>query len=223
MCLPVAVDGYNIFADHARTYDEALIIYTRAADIGKKYLGEEFFRNCQGDFWGILSTRPYMRARAGMVECLYALGDKANVIKQCKDLLELSSNDNLGMRDILLPLLIETGKDKQAESLYKKYKEDYSSAWFYGRALLDYRKYGEGEVANDSLSKALSLNKIAPKYLLMKKKLPKQSPSSYSPGDESDAILLAKFQLGAWQVSEGAIQWLNGRFAQKPRKTTKTS
>ena len=111
-----------------------------------------------------------MRARAGMVECFLALGDKANVIKQCKDLLKLSSNDNMGMRDILLPLLIETGKDKQAETLYKIYREDYSSAWFYGRALLDYRKYGEGEVAHDSLGKALSLNKIAPKYLLMKKK-----------------------------------------------------
>lgn len=218
---PYCVDAYNIFADHARTYNEALAIYTRAADIGEKHIGEEFFQNCRGNFWGILDTRPYMRARAGMVECFLALGDKINVIKQCKDLLKLSSNDNLGMRDILLPLLIETGKDKQAETLYKKYKEDYSSAWFYGRALLDYRKYGEGEVANNSLSKALSLNKIAPKYLLMKKKLPKQLPSSYSTGDESDAILLAKYQLAAWQASYGAIQWLNGQFSQKPKKATK--
>lgn len=214
------IDAYNIIADHARTYNEALVIYTRAAAIGKEYLGEEFFQNCRGDFWGIRSTRPYMRARAGMVECFLALGDKTNVIKQCKDLLKLNRNDNLGMRDILLPLLIETGKDKQAEALFKKYKDVYSSAWLYGRALLDYRKYGEGAVANGSLDKAFSLNKIAPKYLLMKKKLPKQLPSSYSPGDESDAILLAKFQLGAWHVSEGATLWLSSRFTQKHRKTS---
>jgi hypothetical protein len=220
---PYCVDAYNIFADHAETYNEALVIYARAADIGEKQLGKDFFQTCRGNFWRILNTRPYMRARVGMVESLYALGDKANVIKQCKDLLKLSSNDNLGMRDILLPLLIETGKDKQAESLYKKYREDYSSAWFYGRALLDYRKYGEGEAANDSLNKALSLNKIAPKYLLMKKKLPKLLPSLYSTGDESDAILLAKYQLAAWHTSEGAIRWLSGRLTQKPKKAAEKS
>ncbi len=216
---PYCVDAYNIFADHAKTYDEALAIYTKAADIGKKYLGEEFFQNCQGDFWGIFETRPYMRAKAGIVECLSALGDKINVIKNCKELLKLSRNDNLGMRYILLPLLIEMGKDTQAEALYKKYRDDYSSAWFYGRALLDFRKHGQGEISDKSLRAALSLNKIAPKYLLVKKKLPKYLPGSYSTGDESDAIILAASQLTAWQASEGAIQWLSGHCTKKNQKT----
>lgn len=189
---PFCVDAYNILADHAQTYDDAIVLYQKAAAIGEHSLGEDFFRDCMGDFWGILETRPYMRARAGIVECLLAFDDRKSAIQHCKEILKLCPNDNLGMRDILMALLLGAGKGKQAETLYKRYKDDYSAIWFYARALLDFRKHGESEVADSSLRAAFAVNKFVPDYLLQKKKIPTIRPSFYSPGDKNEAILLVK-------------------------------
>ena len=211
---PFCVDAYNILADHAETYDEAIVLYQKAAAIGEHILGEDFFRSCMGDFWGILETRPYMRARAGIVECLLAFGDKKSAIKHCKELLKLCTNDNLGMRDILMSLLLEAGKDTQAESLYKRYKDDYSAIWFYARALLDFRKHGASDIADSSLNAAISLNKFIPEYLLQKKKLPARVPSHYSIGGKDEAILMVKDNMAAWLSSKGALQWLAQNYQQ---------
>lgn len=202
------MDAYTILAAHAKTYHEAIVLYQKAAAIGEQLLGEDFFQSCMGNFWGILETRPYMRARAGIIQCLLAFGDKKSAIQHCKELLKLCPNDNLGMRDILMSLLLETGKDTQAETLYKRYKDDYSATWFYARALLDFRKHGAGDIAASSLNAAISLNKFVPEYLLQKKKLPTRRPAHYSIGGKDEAILLAKDNMAAWLSSEGALQWL---------------
>lgn len=211
---PYCVDAYNILADHSKTYDEAIVLYQKAAAIGEHFLGVDFFQTHMGNFWAILETRPYMRARAGIVECLLAFGDEKNTIKHCKEILKLCPNDNLGMRDILMALLLGAGKDKQAETLYKRYKEDYSATWFYARALLDFRKHGENDIANSSLRHAFSINKFVPDYLLQKKKLPAATPTFYSPGNKDEAILLVKEYLPAWQASENALQWLSQAWQQ---------
>lgn len=205
---PLCVDAYNILATHSKTRKDALALYQKAAAIGERSLGEDFFKTCMGDFWSILETRPYMRARAGIVECLLALDDKKSAMQHCKEILKLCPMDNLGMRDILMSILLEGSKDKQAEALYKQYKDDYSATWFYARALLDFRKYGKGGVANSSLQAAFAVNKFVPDYLLQKKKLPAAKPYGYSPGNKDEAILLVKEYLPAWQASAGALQWL---------------
>lgn len=221
---PFCVDAYNILADHSRTYNNAVVLYQKAAAIGEHSLGEDFFQAYMGDFWGILETRPYMRARAGIVECLLAFDDKKSAIKHCKELLKLCPNDNLGMRYILMALLLETGKNSQAETLYKRYKKDYSAIWFYARSLLDFRKHGDGDIANASLQAAFAINKFVPDYLLQKKKIPAATPPYYSPGNRDEAILLAKDYLPAWQASEGAMQWLDKTCQQymPKRKKSKT-
>ncbi len=217
------VDAHNILADHAKTWGEALAIYQHAAELGKEFFGEEFKR-WEGNFWGILETRPYMRARSGIVRCLRAMGDTKNLIKHYKELLKLCQNDNLGMRYFLLPLLIATGKDSQAETLYKRYKEDYSAAWFYARALLDFRKHGAGPIADASLHKAFAINKFAPLYLLKLKKLPRRPPDYYGHGDNNEAVILIEESMPAWQASNGALQWLDAAWKQyTPPKAAKTA
>lgn len=216
---PFCVDAYNILADHSKTCDDAIVLYQKAAAIGERSLGEDFFQSYMGDFWGILETRPYMRARAGIVECLLAVGDQKSAITHCKEMLKLCPNDNLGMRDILMALLLGAGKDKQAETLYKRYKDDYSATWFYARALLDFRKHGRNNISDSSLQAAFAVNKFVPDYLLQKKKLPAVKPSYYSLGGKDEAILLVKDYLPAWLASEGAIQWLAITWQQyAPRK-----
>jgi len=47
-------------------------------EVGRRALGGKIFEE-SGHFWGMLETRPYMRARAGLMRCLWEEGkhDKA--------------------------------------------------------------------------------------------------------------------------------------------------
>jgi hypothetical protein len=45
-------------------------------------LGEEYFRDNQGYFWGLFETRPYMRAREGLAGMLWQMGRKQEALEQ---------------------------------------------------------------------------------------------------------------------------------------------
>ena len=58
------------------------------------------FENNVGDFWGILETRPYMRARFGVVDALLGTTTKEAVQEahdHVMDMLRLCHSDNLGV------------------------------------------------------------------------------------------------------------------------------
>lgn len=60
---PLCADAYVILAlETARNADEALQLYRQGVEAGEKALGKTAFRDEVGHFWGILETRPYMRA-----------------------------------------------------------------------------------------------------------------------------------------------------------------
>lgn len=64
-------------------------------------LGEEAFEEEEGHFWGILETRPTMRARAALADCLWEMGDRDEAVTHWRDMLRLCPNDNLGIRHVL--------------------------------------------------------------------------------------------------------------------------
>jgi tetratricopeptide (TPR) repeat protein len=72
---PDCADAYVLLAEEtARSPEEALKLYEQGMQAGERALGPEGFQEAAGHFWGILETRPYMRARAGVAECLWATG-----------------------------------------------------------------------------------------------------------------------------------------------------
>ena len=149
-----------------------------------------------------------MRARVGLAECLWAAGKHDEAIQHYKDMLHLNPNDNQGIRDLLMPRLIEMGRDEEAEALFKEYHDDGMASWIYSRTLLDFRKMGDSEISRKSLAAALKKNKHIPASLLGRKKMPQSLPEYYSPGDESEAMLYAKENLEAWKITAGALDWL---------------
>ena len=208
---PNCADAYCILAEEARSLEEALELYQKAVQAAERDLGEEIFKECEGMFWGMLSTRPYMRARAGLAECLWDMGRKEEAIGHFWDLLRLNPNDNQGIRYLLMPCLIELGRDKEAEKLFKRYKNEGSTFWQYSRALLDFRKCGNSPKTRESLRKALKRNPHVPGYLLGQKRLPLRLPEYYSLGDENEAIIYAVRNYEAWKVTPGALQWLESQ------------
>jgi len=175
---------------------------------GARSLGRETFEEDVGHFWGLLETRPYMRARAGLADCLWAAGRREEAVEHYWDMLRLNPNDNQGIRDILMPCLIELGRDEDVEKLFRQYEEDGMAVWMYSRVLLDFKKHGNCPAAVKSLKAALDENEYVPSYLLGRKKMPRTLPGHYGFGDVNEAVLYVHGNKAAWKTVPGALEWL---------------
>jgi len=206
---PDCADAYVILAQiMSRTLEEAIYMYRQAVEAGERALGKEAFEEDVGYFWGALETRPYMRARLGLAQCLWEAGDYEEAVEHYWELLRLNPMDNQGVRGLLMPGLIELNRDDDAERLFAQFNEDCMAVWMYSRALLDFRKHGESPVADESLRAALNENKHVPAYLLGDKKLPDQHPDYYGFGDTNEAVIYAIGNRDAWKSTPGSLVWL---------------
>ena len=206
-------DAYVMLAElNAPTIAEALALYEAGVKAGERALGTEF-EELKGHFWGFIETRPYMRARLGLAMALWNLGQLEEAAQHMDAMLELNPNDNQGIRQVYITLLLELNDNKGMEKLLKQFPDDWSAYWKYGQALYEFRKKRAGGKADQLLSDAISYNPHVPPYLLGKKKLPKQhSASYYSPGDENEALDYVVDGIRPWSKTEGALEWLNDMF-----------
>lgn len=211
---PDCADAYVILAEETgRTLEEKLALYEAGVAAGERALGADFFREEVGHFWGVLESRPYMRARAGLAAILYNIGEKRRAADHYRDLLRLNPGDNQGIRYVLLGCLLELGLDEEAARLLSRYEGDVAATWAYGRALLAFRSAGSHERSRAPLEKALAANRFVPAYLLARKRLPDTMPPYVGLGDESEAISCADGLLTAWRATPGALEWLGTRLA----------
>ncbi len=206
---PDCADAYVLLAEEtAKTPQEARQFYEKGVEAGKRALGPQTFQEDVGHFWGLLETRPYMRARAGLAQCLWALGEKQEAVDHFTDMLRLNPGDNQGVRYLLATLLLEVGDDVALQKLLGQYEDEYSANWKYTSALLAFRQEGRSQKANALLTEAITFNRFVPPYLLGKKKLPHRMPAYYSPGDDSEAIDYVVEAIIPWRKTEGALVWL---------------
>lgn len=205
-------DAYTMLAETtSNSVEEAIELYRKGVEAGERALGKEAFTDDVGHFWGLLETRPYMRARLGLAQCLFWVGKREEAVECYWEMLRLNPNDNQGVRDILISLLIELGRDEDAEKLHDQYKEEYVASWVYSRALLDFRKHGDSKIANKSMKTALGRNTFVPAYLLGRRKIPKELPEHYGIGDNNEAVIYAEMSKVAWRSTPGAVFWLKSR------------
>jgi tetratricopeptide (TPR) repeat protein len=214
---PDCADAFVMLAEeNARTPAEARALYEQGMKAGEHALGKEAFEEMEGHFWGVLETRPYMRARLGLAQALWALGEHQRAAEHMQDLLRLNPGDNQGVRYLLATLLLQMGDDSALEKLLEQYPDDWSANWKYTAALLAFRKAGKSEQANALLKEAIQHNRFVPPFLLGKKKPPRQMPAFISPGQESEAIDYIMDAIVPWQQTPGARDWLMEILAQNP-------
>jgi len=182
----------------------------RAVCAGELAVGERRFAEAKGDFWLILDTRPYMRARYALARDLWYScdqGERIEAIVHLREMLELNPNDNQGLRYILLVWLIRTNADQAAAALLEKHHDEVSAFMDFTRVLLAYRAKGDCEKTRDMVAKAYLANRHIPHYLA-NSGLWQEASGTYSPGRESEAAWYAQ-ELGIdWFCTHGAIEWL---------------
>jgi tetratricopeptide (TPR) repeat protein len=206
---PDCADAYVLLAEEAaRDLQKACELYQQGVEAGERALGEELFEEGEGFFWGILETRPYMRARAGLAQTLWALGEQEAAIAHYRELLRLNPDDNQGNRYELMACLVDLGRDDEAEELFAQYKDDAAPDWLYSRTLVAFRHRGNRRQAQRLLKKALEFNPHVPDYLLGRKKLPRSLPPYITLGGEDEAAVYAVRFFQAWSSTPGALDWL---------------
>ena len=207
-------DAYVLLAEEtAQTLKDAMRMYELGVEAGERALGPEAFEEFAGHFWGVLETRPYMRARFGLAGCLWGLGERQAAIEHLTDMLRLNPGDNQGLRYELSNWLLAEERHEELGNLLDQYAEDISAVWAYNRALYVFRQEGAGRKANACLKEAIEINSFVPAYLLSQKKLPEWLPEYIGFGDENEAISYAVDGAILWVTTEGAIEWLVSRLS----------
>ncbi len=205
---PDCADAYVLLAEEeADSLARAAEYYQQAVAAGERALGPAYFAENRGSFWGLLETRPYMRAREGLAHTLWSLQRRDEALAHYQALLELNPEDNQGVRYALLNLLLELDRTAVAAALLKQFK-DGMAEWRYTGALLAFRKNGASPAAQRRLTAALKGNKYVPRYLTGRKRIPTQLPPYYGAGDEAEAIHYAHRYLNHWRKTPGAVAWL---------------
>jgi len=205
---PDCADAYVLLAEDTGDAQEAMRLYEQGVRAGERALGRAAFQDDVGHFWGILETRPYMRARQGLAGALWHLGEHEAALGHLRDLLRLNPGDNQGLRYTLATWLLAVGDDAALEHLLQEYPDEGSATWAYTRALAAFRRRGAGGPADAALREALTTNPFVPAYLLGLKKLPRQLPAYVGFGDEDEAIAYIAEAAEAWLTSPQALAWL---------------
>ena len=205
---PDCADAYVLLAEHAETLEQALALNQQGVAAGERALGKRFFRENAGQFWGLLETRPYMRARLGLAQCLWSAHRSEAALAHYRDMLRLNPGDNQGIRYLLCECLLDLDRKDELDRLLDQYADDASATWVYSRALLAFRREGDTEASRRLLRKAAESNAHVPAYLVGNKPIPRDLPEYVGFGDEDEAVSYVVSSLSAWKNTPGAITWL---------------
>ena len=206
----LCADAHVLLAEEtAKNLIDARGHYEAGVLAGEKALGRQAFAEDVGHFWGILETRPYMRARAGLAETLWELGERDRAITHLQDMLRLNPNDNQGLRYILTGWLLAVKDHASLEILIEAYDDDAFAEWAYTKTLLAFRQTGPSEPAKTALKAAWTRNAHVPALLTGAKKIPRRVADHYSLGSKEEAVLYVLANRENWSATEGALQWLH--------------
>jgi tetratricopeptide (TPR) repeat protein len=204
---PDCVEAYECLAEVAASPMISLMLYKNGMMAARKKLGEKFFEENKGHFWGLHETRPFMRCMVGYADTLYLLGQSDAALDLYFEMLELNPSDNQGVRDMLGLYCLHHNKLNEFEELAKKYSDDIGAFHHYNLVLFSFLKQGGTEHTRTLLAEARQQNKHVPLLLMSKKNLPLRS-DTYSVGEKSEAVYYATHARGVWQSKTGALSWL---------------
>jgi tetratricopeptide (TPR) repeat protein len=217
---PDYCEALVLLAERAGNPESALPLYKRAVKAGERQLGHDRFEKQAGHFWGIVETRPYMRARQQLALTLMELREFDEAASHFDELLRLNPNDNQGNRYHLAQCLLNGNRLDILDALLNDspYKDDFTAEWAFTRALLEYRRNGDSPGVKRRLDEAQKRNRFVVPLLTGRAQMPPVSPSSFSPGGQDEAVVCVNQIAEGWHETSGAIEWLESTAAKVQRR-----
>jgi tetratricopeptide (TPR) repeat protein len=218
---PDCAEAYIILADEfGETPLDEIEYYEKAIAAAQRTLGESFFKENKGHFWGLHETRSFMRAKQFMAQSLWAVHRQSDAINIMWELLDLNPNDNQGNRYILFDWLLADNRQKDIDDLLKLYPKDSGAHWEYNKLLFYFKKFGpEIEKTKKQAQVAFASNEHVVKYLTGKIKIPGEMPSHYSYGSKDEAICYVQDSIIGWMNTINAPEWLQSLNLKAKRST----
>ena len=175
-----------------------------------KRLGSQAFKELVPHFWGSHETRPYMRAREQLAEALQAAGRLDEAVREYEEMLRLNEKDNQGKRYELLCCLLALGRLAPTQELIGRFEADltWNVVFAWGRVLERLLAKDEA-AARQALVAARKQNPHMEAFLTGRRKVPRNLPDSYSPGNADEAAGYTEPLLMAWQPHDAARAWLS--------------
>jgi tetratricopeptide (TPR) repeat protein len=194
---PTYADGYVHLGNIAWRKDDwkqAEALYRKALDCAQI----EVKGIPRGHFWGILESRPYMRAMHGLGLTAWKQGKLPEAVDIFQRMLKLNPNDNQGARYLLGPVYHEMGDFDEAARWYRRTGDDPQSRYNYGLALI---QQNETEKAATVLIFAVFANPyVAP--ILLGRKLPRRDWWHGTSWAEPESAIEYSNDYGAWWQKE---------------------
>lgn len=134
------------------------------------------FETNVGHFWGIVSTRDYMRARFALADACRRIGTLDSIkegLEHLQDMLRLCRGDNMGVRDIIPTLMLQLDRDQECYDFVKWWETKADEGYDWGNTDLPYLDVKDADVFEsvDFLDRRwLNLNQVVA-VLLLKLKL----------------------------------------------------
>ncbi len=212
-------DAWLLLAQETAVTPKAqLDLLHKAVAAGERALGPVAFEEDVGHFWGLIETRPYMRARHALAMALWDLGAQAEAADHLGAMIRLNPNDNQGVRYVLMSWLLILDRLADLDALLKMFKDPHDPQWAFPAALVAFRRKGDTAPARKALANALASNPHVAPFLTRKKKLPREMPPWYAPGDRNEAVIyvIDAGGLESWATTPGALAWLAAQAAGTP-------
>jgi hypothetical protein len=200
-------DAYVILAQHCDDLERACELYAQGVAAGERALGPAPFEQPNWPFWADLRSRPYMRARLCLAQCLEDLGQPDEAIAHYREMLRLNPGDNQGVRYSLVAALLLANRNDDVEPLLQQYA-DPSALWQYSLVLWTFRSEGDSKVSRAQLRAALRSNRYVPAYLTGAREWEGSTPELYTMGSREEAVICDEELGEAWYSTPGAVEWL---------------
>lgn len=187
---------------------DAATVLEAAVEVGERRLGPELFERGKGKFWDINETRPYMRALFALAEAQMDEMDYGSGLASYRRLLDLASNDALGIRFTLTGALLAADRVEEAREIaFDRYGADASAPLLWARTLILFLER-DFDAANAALERARAANEHVESFLDGELELSEERQEADSPGSFAEAEIIARDQLIAWRARPLALVWL---------------
>jgi len=213
-----AIDAYNVLAHTVEDMEEKKNYFKQAIDLFQQEKGDKYFEENGGHFWGLVETRPFMRALDAYSQILEGQGHEEDAIDWYDYMLYLNPDDNQGARYSLMNLLISSDRLDDAEKIINYYDDEYSAYFNFSKLLWAIKKNLSDKSIKKYFDDAVESNKHVIPILIGDEPFPDSIPTYYTPEEPSEALhyLLDGFMV--WHNDENAIKTLEYLYAKDRRR-----
>ncbi len=206
---PDCAQAWVLLAQETDDDAETERLFREGIAAGERALGPKYFQNKRNNPPWAIQARGYLRARAGLMICLWDREESRQATKMGMELLRLNPEDNQGIRTMLASWLVETREYHFLNKILQAYRHDLSPHLRYPETMYLYKTLGDHPKTHRCLEQALRGNQYVPFFLLGHWEVLDYLEERMFKGEESEAADYVYIAGNLWRDNPQALLWLD--------------